>query len=108
MCDQRAVVAVSVKPWFVAAWFHYLLTNPVIEADGREHVAEWGLNEIPLAPGAHCISVYFRYRGQRSARLAEASKGFMIGGAERRVEITAKLGPRNGARFRISDLMTRE
>ncbi|MYW01006.1 hypothetical protein GT354_22515 [Streptomyces sp. SID3343] len=94
---------ISVKPSPVAAWFHHLLTKPVIELDGTEHVAKWGKQEIPVPPGDHRISVYFRYRGQADARLAEASTQFITGQTSRRVEITAGLGPLNGSGFRIGE-----
>ncbi|GAA2929855.1 hypothetical protein GCM10020221_27110 [Streptomyces thioluteus] len=103
MLDTTAVVAVKVRPSPVAAWFHRLLTHPVVEVDGREYASAWGTREIPVTPGPHRISVYFRYRGQHRARLAESSREFTAEQGVRRVHITARLGPLNHSRFRIGD-----
>ncbi|WP_329151006.1 hypothetical protein OIU91_27720 [Streptomyces sp. NBC_01456] len=102
MADQTAVVEVHVKPSPIAAWFHHLLTNPVIEVDGQEYAAKWGTTRVAVTPGIHRISVSFRYRGQKSARLAEASKEFSTAEASS-VRVTASLGPRNGSRFRFEE-----
>lgn len=103
MVARKAVVAVEVRPSPVAAWFHHFLTYPVVELDGREYVMKWGTGKIPVAAGQHRISVFFRYRGQKSTHLAEASREFTVGGTDRRVSITARLGARNGSRFRIGE-----
>ncbi|MEU5420216.1 hypothetical protein ACFY1P_23655 [Streptomyces sp. NPDC001407] len=105
MVDQGVVVTVEVRPSPVTAWFHRLLTHPVIEVDNRAYTAKWGFGteEITVPAGVHRINVYFRYRGQKSARLAEAGREFSAEPAARRVEITARLGVRNGSRFRIGD-----
>ncbi|MEU8780676.1 hypothetical protein [Streptomyces sp. NPDC048637] len=105
MADQTAVVEVLVKPSPIAAWFHYLMTHPVIEVDGQKYAVKWGTSRVPVTPGTHCISVYFRYRGQKSARLAEASKEFSI--AEACMHVTARLGPRNGSTFRFEEPVAR-
>ncbi|MFF4602941.1 hypothetical protein ACFY12_09350 [Streptomyces sp. NPDC001339] len=104
MADQKAVIEVHVKPSPIAAWFHHLMTKPVVEVDGRECAAQWGTSKIGVDPGSHCMSVYFRYRGQKGARLAEASKEFSISEASPHVEVMASLGPRNGSAFRIEEL----
>lgn len=107
MVDQGVVVAVEVRPSPVAAWFHHLLTHPVIEVDNRAYAAKWGTAEITVPAGSHRISVYFRYRGQKNARLAEAGREFSAEPAARRVDITARLGVRNDSRFRIGYPVTR-
>ncbi|MEX2972448.1 hypothetical protein [Streptomyces sp. C184] len=107
MADQTAVVEVHVKPSLIASWFHHLLTNPVIEVDGQEYPAKWGTSKVTVTPGTHRISVYFRYRGQKNARLAEASKEFSTAEASSGVRVTASLGPRNGSRFRFEEPVTR-
>ncbi|MGY5131097.1 hypothetical protein ACWGJW_01525 [Streptomyces nigrescens] len=101
MADQTAVVEVLVKPSPIAAWFHHLLTQPFIEVDGRKYAAKWGTSRVSVTPGTHRISVYFRYRGQKRARLAEASKEFSM--AEACMHVTARLGPRNGSTFRFEE-----
>lgn len=103
MVHHEAVVAIRVKPSPVAALFHHLLTQPVIELDGRETTGKWGSQEIPVGPGDHHLSVFFRYRRQTHARLAEADTRFATRDATHRVDITAHLGPRNGSRFRIGE-----
>ncbi|MEV0276422.1 hypothetical protein AB0I22_08575 [Streptomyces sp. NPDC050610] len=95
------MVDIDVRPSPVAAWFHHLLTRPVIEVDGRECAAKWGAAKIPVRPGEHRLSVYFRYRGQKSARLAEAGADFAVDEASTGLHVAVRLGPRNGDRFRI-------
>ncbi|MFH8982258.1 hypothetical protein [Streptomyces varsoviensis] len=107
MADSRAVVAVDVRPSPIAAWFHRLLTSPVIELDGRAHAARWGTATIPVSPGEHRLTVYFRYRGQKRARLAAAEKDFAVDEASSAVDIAVRLGPRNGSRFRIGEPVAR-
>ncbi|MEU1630345.1 hypothetical protein ABZ746_34645 [Streptomyces sp. NPDC020096] len=107
MSNARAVVLVTIKPSPVAAWFHHLLTTPIVEIDGREHVAKWGTAEIAVGPGDHRMSVYFRYRWQERARLAEASRQFSVEAVEDRVHIGVRLGPRNGSTFRIAEPVNR-
>ncbi|WP_438290868.1 hypothetical protein [Streptomyces sp. HUAS TT7] len=101
MHDQGAVVSVNVTPSLIAAWFHRLFTHPVVEIDGQEQAARWGTTEIAVSPGEHCISVFFRYRRQHHTRLAETTREFSTDTGVQRVDITARLGPRNGSRFRI-------
>ncbi|GAA0389691.1 hypothetical protein [Streptomyces luteireticuli] len=108
MSDATVVVAVRVRPSPVAAWFHHLLTHPVVEVDGRAYASSWGgTREIPVAPGPHRIGAYFRYRGQRRARLAESSREFTAERGARRVDITARLGALNRTPFRIGDPVAR-
>ncbi|MGW1197796.1 hypothetical protein ACWD4B_18445 [Streptomyces sp. NPDC002536] len=106
MVAHKAVVAVEVRPFPTAALFHHLLTYPVVEIDGREYAMKWGTQDIPVTAGQHRISVFFRYRGQKSTHLAQASREFTVDGAARRVSLAARLGPRNGSRFRISEPVT--
>lgn len=77
------------------------MTCPVIEVDGEEYPAKWGRSRVPVTPGTHRVSVFFRYRGQRSARLAEAGRELSTVEAPSTVRLTARLGPRNGSRFRF-------
>ncbi|MEU9115457.1 hypothetical protein AB0D04_27650 [Streptomyces sp. NPDC048483] len=107
MRETCPVVVVSVEPSRFAAWFHRLLTTPVIEIDGRRHEAQWGTEAIAVGPGDHHISVYFHYRGRRTARLAEATRAFSVEDAAGCVEIAVTLGPRNGSTFRIADPVSR-
>ncbi|MEV0260081.1 hypothetical protein AB0I49_01875 [Streptomyces sp. NPDC050617] len=107
MAEQRAVVIIDVRPSPVAAWFHHLLTSPVIEVDGREYPAKWGTAKVPVSPGEHRLTVYFRYRGQKRARLAEAGKDFAVDETSSAVDVAVRLGPRNGSRFRIGEPVAR-
>ncbi|OON73834.1 hypothetical protein B1H18_26585 [Streptomyces tsukubensis] len=91
-----------VKPSAFAAPFHYLFTRPVVEVDGKEYEGRWGTREIPMSRGAHRIRVYFRYRGRRAARLGEAGVEVSVEVTDRRIGLTAKLGPTNGSTFRIT------
>ncbi|MFE9454229.1 hypothetical protein [Streptomyces sp. NPDC006739] len=101
MSSDGAVLSVTVKPSLSAAWFHHLLTRPVVEVDGREFPARWGSVEMPIGSGEHRVAVFFRYRWQQDARLAESSVEFSADAQARRVTLTARLGARNGSRFRI-------
>ncbi|WP_433856411.1 hypothetical protein [Streptomyces kronopolitis] len=56
---------------------------------------------MAVTPGTHRIGVFFRYRGRRNARLAEASREFSTAEAPSTVRLTARLGPRNGSGFRF-------
>ncbi|MEV1024586.1 hypothetical protein [Streptomyces sp. NPDC050264] len=98
---------ISVRPSLVAAWFHRLLTRPVVEFDGRASARGWGTHEVRVPPGEHHVRVFFRYRGQRGARLAEADTRFVTRPEARRVEISARLGPRNGSRFPMGEPVVR-
>ncbi|WP_445528452.1 hypothetical protein [Streptomyces cyslabdanicus] len=102
MVDPSAHFVVTVQASPVAAWFHHLFTRPVIEIDGTEHAAKWGTTDIAVTSGVHHVSVYFRYRGQSRARLAEAGRDVPTGDGGRRMSVHARLGPRNGSSFRIT------
>ncbi|GLW14176.1 hypothetical protein Stsp01_09190 [Streptomyces sp. NBRC 13847] len=103
MGDLAAVVEVQVTPPLVAAWLLRLMTHPVIEIGGKEYAATWGRSRVAVTPGTHRIAVFFRYRGQRNARLAEAGREFSTAEAPSVVRLTARLGPRNGSGFRFED-----
>ncbi|MEV0847671.1 hypothetical protein AB0J21_17675 [Streptomyces sp. NPDC049954] len=104
MSAEAVVAVVTVKPSAFAALFHQLLTRPVVEVDGAAYEGRWGTWEIPLTPGAHRVAVYFRYRVRRTARLGESSVDITVAPADRRVGLTARLGPANGSTFRITAL----
>ncbi|MFE9249935.1 hypothetical protein [Streptomyces sp. NPDC007088] len=104
---ESVVAVMTVKPSAFAAPFHHLLTRPVVEVDGLAYEGRWGTWEIPLslgsgAPGEHRVTVYFRYRTQRTARLGESWVDIAVAPTERRVRLTARLGPANGSTFRIT------
>jgi hypothetical protein len=101
MNSDGGVLSVTVKPSWSAAWFHHLLTRPVVEVDGREFPARWGTVDVPVGGGEHRVAVFFRYRWQQNARLAESSVEFSADAHARRVSLTARLGARNGSRFRM-------
>lgn len=98
-------VVITVRPSPLAAWFHHLLTRPVIEIDGEEQTAKWGTQHIEVPSGTRHVSVYFRYRGQVRSRLGESGKDVSIaeGSSEgsNKVYMRARLGIRNSSRFRI-------
>ncbi|MGW3173900.1 hypothetical protein [Streptomyces sp. NPDC001153] len=101
MNGNGAVLSVTVKPSLSAAWFHHLLIRPVVEVDGREFPARWGTVDVPIGSGEHRVAVFFRYRWQQDARLAESSVEFSADAQARRVALAARLGARNGSRFRV-------
>ncbi|MCB5908223.1 hypothetical protein [Streptomyces pinistramenti] len=106
-----SVVTVRVVASPLTAWFHHLLTRPVVVIDGREYAARWGrratrAGKARVAPGTHRLCVAFRYRGQRTARLGESCAEFTAGGTP--LGITARLGARNGSRFRIGEPVAHE
>ncbi|MFC5724849.1 hypothetical protein ACFP1Z_32345 [Streptomyces gamaensis] len=74
-----------------------------MNVDGAETRARWGRTEIPVTAGQHQIAVYFRYRGQRTARLGEGRGEFTVGdGSPERMRASAALGVRNGSSFRLA------
>ncbi|MEU6438939.1 hypothetical protein [Streptomyces sp. NPDC047046] len=101
MAEQSANVIIDVKPSLIAAWFHHIFTVPVVEIDdSRTEVASWGRSTVSAGPGKHRVSVYFRYRGQKTARLGESSAEFEVIDGES-AHIEARLGPRNGSSFHV-------
>ncbi|WP_406476701.1 hypothetical protein [Streptomyces sp. NBC_01615] len=95
-------VLVDIRPSLVALPFHRAFTRPVVEIDGVEWSARWGTTEIPVEAGAHEIAVFFRYKGQRAARLGVGADELTVHdspGTESRV--TARLGARNGSGFKV-------
>ncbi|MER6069674.1 hypothetical protein ABT187_12650 [Streptomyces sp. NPDC001817] len=60
------------------------------------------MTEIPIEPGVHEIAVFFRYKGQRAARLGVGTEEFTVpGDARTQLRVTARLGPRNGSSFKV-------
>ncbi|MGW1073241.1 hypothetical protein [Streptomyces sp. NPDC002537] len=93
---------VDIRPSLVARPFHLLFTRPLVEIDGVESEARWGTTEIPVGTGPHEMAVYFRYRGQRRARLGLGRKEFTADDSVPRLRARAALGPFNGSHFRIA------
>ncbi|MFI9722207.1 hypothetical protein ACIHFE_21510 [Streptomyces sp. NPDC052396] len=91
----------SIRPAPLAAWFHHSFTRPVVEIDGAERPAKWGDQALDLPPGEHRLRVYFRYRGQRLARLAESGTDLTLPDARESIRLRARLGLPNGSRFRF-------
>ncbi|MFI7388409.1 hypothetical protein [Streptomyces sp. NPDC049813] len=102
MIARGAVVVISLRPAAFAAPFHSLLTRPTVEVDGKEYEGGWGTREVWVAQGRHRLRVYFRYRGQRSARFGEAGVEFTVAPTDQRIDMAARLGPTNGSTFRIT------
>ncbi|MFI6347794.1 hypothetical protein [Streptomyces sp. NPDC050560] len=96
-----ALIRYEIKPSAFAAVFHRLLTRPVVEIDGTEHESAWGAGEVSVPPGEHRVGVYFRYRGQRTARLGASEAAFAAGPGARML-LSARLGAANGSVFRLS------
>ncbi|MGW5481530.1 hypothetical protein [Streptomyces sp. NPDC004008] len=95
-------VLVDIRPSLVAQLFHRAFTRPVVEIDGVERPAKWGTTEVSIEPGAHEIAVFFRYKGQRAARLGEGTGEFTVpDNAHTQPRVTARLGPRNGSSFKV-------
>ncbi|MFD6938293.1 hypothetical protein ACFXPW_11840 [Streptomyces goshikiensis] len=92
---------VRIRPSLIALPFHRVFTRPLVEIDGIEREAAWGTTEIPVGAGEHQLAVYFRYRGQRTARLGLGRKDFTVDGSIPELRVTAQLGPRNGSAFRV-------
>ncbi|MCC9305883.1 hypothetical protein LN042_01960 [Kitasatospora sp. RB6PN24] len=103
MSESVAQLVVTVRPSIPAAWFHHVLTRPVIELDGTEHPARWGANALPIeADHPHLLKVFFRYRGQRSARLGEGRSELTATVPGSATAVRAQLGVRNSSTFRIT------
>ncbi|WP_280702247.1 hypothetical protein [Kitasatospora sp. GP82] len=98
----RGRVVVEVRPFPANVWFHRAFTRPVVEIDGVEFGAVWGENEVAVGAGSHEIAVFFRYRGQRKARLGLGHGVFRVDTSAAVTRVRAALGPTNGSRFRIS------
>ncbi|MGW1749251.1 hypothetical protein ACWCRD_27315 [Streptomyces sp. NPDC002092] len=95
-------VLVDIRPSLVALPFHRALTRPVVEIDGVEWPARWGTTEVSIEPGVHEIAVFFRYKGQRGARLGVGTEELTVpGDARTQPRVTARLGPRNGSNFKV-------
>ncbi|TWF73412.1 hypothetical protein [Kitasatospora viridis] len=95
-------LVVTARAWIVAAWYHHLLTRPVILLDDVEQTGtHWGSNALPLGPGPHRIAASFRYKWQRTARLCEGRTEFTAEDGVTTV-LRAQLGVRNTAPFRIT------
>ncbi|MFF2631055.1 hypothetical protein ACFVUN_35475 [Kitasatospora griseola] len=96
-----AVLVVEVRPHWFTAWFHRMATEPVVDVDGVESRARWGVNRVPVTAGPHVVSVWFRYRGQRAARLGPGAAELTVAeGAQ--VPVSTRLGVRNGSRFTVA------
>ncbi|MGF1431609.1 hypothetical protein [Kitasatospora sp. LaBMicrA B282] len=94
---------ITVRPSPLAAGFHHLLTFPVVELDGVARRIVWGApTALPLTGPQHRLSVYFRYRGQRSTRLGEGRAVLETVAAPAVLEVRAQLGVRNSSTFRIT------
>ncbi|MEU8693775.1 hypothetical protein [Streptomyces sp. NPDC048665] len=96
-----ARLSVLIRPSRMAQPFHLLFTRPFVDIDGVEIPAQWGTMEIPIIAGSHEISVYFRYRGQKSARLGSGRAEFTTDGSSDVLPVSAVLGTRNGSPFRV-------
>jgi hypothetical protein len=103
MSESVSQLTVTVRPSLPAAWFHHLLTHPVIELDGIGHPARWGTNTLAVeADLPHRLSVFFRYRGQHSARLGEGRTELTAAAPGTTAAVRAQLGVRNSSTFRIT------
>jgi len=94
-------LVIDIQPSLVALPFHRLFTTPLVDIDGAETPAVWGTTELAVDTGPHQIRVYFRYRGQRNARLGEGRLEFSVAGPDAETRLKATLGVRNGSSFRI-------
>ncbi|MEU2780140.1 hypothetical protein ABZ646_46970, partial [Streptomyces sp. NPDC007162] len=95
-------VLFDIRPSLVALPFHRALTRPVVEIDGVERPARWGTTEVSVEAGVHEVAVFFRYKGQRVARLGVSTEELTVqGDAGTQPRVTARLGPRNGSSFEI-------
>ncbi|MEV7777549.1 hypothetical protein [Kitasatospora sp. NPDC088351] len=95
-------LSVDIRASLVARAFHHAFTRPVVAIDGVEAPAVWGRTRLPVEPGPHRLAVYFRYRGQRTARLGLGQSEFTADTAVPGPHATARLGPRNGSHFRVT------
>ncbi|WP_369388972.1 hypothetical protein AB5J72_16265 [Streptomyces sp. CG1] len=98
-----ARLSVEIRPSRMARPFHLAFTRPFVDIDGTEIPAQWGTTEIPVTSGPHEIAVYFRYRGQKSARLGIGRAEFTADGSSDSlpVSVSAVLGTRNGSPFKV-------
>jgi hypothetical protein len=96
-------VLVDIRPSLVALPFHRAFTRPVVEIDGVEWPARWGTTEVQVEAGAHEIAVFFRYKGQRTARLGMGTQELTVReDTSTPPRVTTRLGPRNGSNFKIT------
>ncbi|MFJ7902244.1 hypothetical protein ACIQ6V_17420 [Streptomyces sp. NPDC096198] len=95
-------VLVDIRPSPVALPFHRVFTRPVVEIDGVERTVRWGVTEVSAEEGDHEVAVFFRYRGQRAARLGLGTGQLTVrADAAAQPRVTARLGARNGSSFTV-------
>ncbi|MFC5201992.1 hypothetical protein [Streptomyces kaempferi] len=92
---------IEIRPSWIARPFHLAFTRPFMDVDGTESAAWWGTTEVPVTAGPQDIAVYFRYRGQKSARLGIGSAAFVVDGSSDPLALRAVLGVRNGSPFKV-------
>ncbi|MFF2513645.1 hypothetical protein [Streptomyces sp. NPDC058086] len=98
-------VLVDIRPSLVALPFHRAFTRPVVEIDGVEWPARWGTTEVSVEAGAHEMAVFFRYKGQRTARLGVGTEELTVhSDAGTQPRVMARLGPRNGSSFKVESV----
>ncbi|MFD8221282.1 hypothetical protein ACFV2U_48475 [Streptomyces sp. NPDC059697] len=97
-----ARLSVDVRPSWIARPFHLVFTRPFMDIDGTELAAQWGTTEVPVTTGPHEMAVYFRYRGQKAARLGIGRAEFAVNGSADPVVVRAALGIRNGSPFKVT------
>ncbi|MET7898545.1 hypothetical protein [Streptomyces mirabilis] len=96
-----ARLSIEIRPSWIARPFHLAFTRPFMDVDGTESAAQWGTTEIPVSTGPHEIAVYFRYRGQKTARLGIGRAEFTVEGSADPLVVRAVLGVRNGSPFKV-------
>jgi hypothetical protein len=95
-------VLVDIRPSVLALPFHRAFTRPVVEIDGVEWPARWGTTEVSVGAGVHEVAVFFRYKGQGSARLGVGTDELTVRDGEgTQPRVTARLGARNGSSFKV-------
>lgn len=114
MPESRPKLILEIRPSPFAAPFHHLFTRPGVEIDGTETALTWGWSVLRVAPGAHRVEMYFRYRGQKHVRLGRSSARLHTGWPKSEPEpgtrpgppsdtyVRARLGLRNGSLFEIT------
>ncbi|MEU9545625.1 hypothetical protein SAMN05446589_1796 [Streptomyces sp. OV198] len=96
-----ARLSIEIRPSWIARPFHLAFTRPFMDVDGTESAAQWGTTEIAVTTGPHEIAVYFRYRGQETARLGIGRAEFTVDGSADPLVVRAVLGVRNGSPFKV-------
>jgi hypothetical protein len=93
-------IGVTVRPYWLGAWFLRLMSRPFVRVDGAEHPTRWGVpSPIAAEPGSHTVACGIRYRGFSGLLGARNVKVRVNEGQT--LHMIAKNGPLNSEPFYV-------